>query len=104
MLHSLSAPGIDGVEMTVAGLDDAWVGILTYRTVLKRNPVLPVESILADEYGERCAITLLLGHLYRPVVAYHGIATILERHGIETTVVVWYIRKFQFAPCLTIVG
>ena len=51
VLDALAPPSVDGVEMTVATLDDGGVGILQDGTVLEGDPVFPMYAVVAAQDG-----------------------------------------------------
>ena len=73
MFYALSAPGIDGMEVAVAGLDDAGIGVLRDGAVLKRHPMVPVQTVIRAKDAQGRACTFLLVGLYGPVVTDEGI-------------------------------
>ena len=72
-------------------------------TVFQCNPVFPLHSVAAFEYGERGADTLLLIGFDRPVIANQRITTLLEVYGIDAAIVVGRFDELQLAPSLAII-
>ena len=73
MFNPLTAPGIDGMEMAVAALDDGGVGVLGNWTVFQGDPVTPVDAVITAEDGQWRTGTFLLGRFDGPVVADKGV-------------------------------
>ncbi len=73
VLDALSAPGVDGVEVSVAGLDDAGVGVLRYGRVFQGHPMIPVKSVVGTKDTKGRSRPFLLVGLYGPVVTDEGI-------------------------------
>ena len=92
------------MDMAVATLDDGGVGVLQDRRVLECYPVVPVDAVRAAEDGEGRTGALLLGWLDGPVVADHGVGSILQGHGIDAAVVVGRIDELELAPRLAVVA
>jgi len=74
VLDALAAPGVDGVQMSVAGLDDTGIGVLRDRRVFQCHPVLPVKSVVGTKDTKGRSRPFLFVGLYGPVVADEGVS------------------------------
>ena len=92
------------MEFAVLALDDAGVGVLADGRVLKGQGVAPVDAVVADGNGERCANTLLGAWQRGEVVVDEHMAAVLEGDGIGARLVVGNIQKRNVSPGVTVVA
>ena len=91
MFYSLSAPGVDAVDVTVCCLYYRRIGVLADGGVFESYPMVPVFAVVALHQRERCAqsFTVLNAVRYGFLVAYHHVHAVVERYSIQPAVVIW---------------
>ena len=91
------------MEFAVPALNDAGVGVLADGRVLQGQGMTPVGSVVANGDGEGCTHTFLGARKRCEVIVDKHMATVFQRDGVGTRLVVGNIQKCHVSPCVTIV-
>ena len=91
------------MQCAVLALNDGRIGVLVDGRILERKDVLPILTIVTQCNGTRRANTLGRQRQRLEVVVNQRVATILQRDGIRTALVVFNVEQGNRRPRVAIV-
>ena len=110
MADALAAPCINKVYGAITTLNDGGIGIFADGTILKREQVAPMLTVVADGHAKRCARRPMLAKRSSRGVVDEQVShpTLLawqgDRHGIGAGIVVGQVGERHLRPRLASVA